>query len=181
MRIKTVEKDIIDFGVHQWKIATIIVLWWNIASEARTLEKIVNMWEKLVVFKWDILNNPDSVSIISQINLAGYTAIVNTDAWDEIAPLMRYKNVSVSMFIDIPKDWVESVFNANNLTYLRERDEIRFSVNTIKDYEDFCNFSKVKNIHIPYKVLEIQAENYERMKDYILKGTLSYNTILKLV
>lgn len=183
IKVGALKKGIVDKGQYEGRVCTKMVLGNGIAyGENTLLTKIVDAGLKLVMISGDFTANVDILTVIKDLNSWGYKVIFDTDSWDEVWPMVRFKNLILSVEINIPTEWEPVNYLSHITTYFREKDEMRFKINDKQDYNKFREFQKTKSISAPMKILEVSKE-YKNTFEVILKDDLASmdNLIIKYI
>lgn len=165
IRVSSLKKWIISTWQYSGRPATLVKFWAGVWYKIETVvDKIVDLGLKLVAIEGDFTTNSEIITPIKELSQAWYKIVYITDSWDEVWPMVRFKNVVLSILINIPKDWETVEYLPHITSYFREKDEIRFSIKTKWDYNDFREFQKTKDIAAPTKILEVDPEYLEVFK-----------------
>ena len=173
IKISSITKGVVNIGQHEWKICTRVKLgtWLGYKFET-VLDKIVANNLKLVLIEGDFTANTDIITVIKELSNSGYTIIFSTDSGDEVWPMVRFKNVVLSILTSIPSDDEVVNYLPHITSYCRWKDEMRFTIKDKWDYTKFREFQKTKNISEPLKILEVD-QSYKTAFENIIMAELA--------
>jgi len=131
--------------------------------------------KKICLTGGEPLLQDETYDLIDELIKNEYLVLIETNGSIAIDKILNENNIIISLDIKCPSSNMDSKMNLKNISYLKEKDQLKFVINNLKDYQ------YAKNIISKYKAkCEIFFQPVWGAKINLAKHILNENLNVKL-
>ncbi|HEC89592.1 MAG: 7-carboxy-7-deazaguanine synthase QueE [Thermoplasmata archaeon] len=114
----------------------------------------------------------DVIDLISRLTEENYKISIETNGSISIKPLLKFKDILISLDIKCPSSHMQDKMDMRNLTYLKDKDQLKFIIYDRVDYEYAKEILDKHQVSCPIFFQPVWGVDPSRLADWILKDGL---------